>query len=212
VKVVLLHGLPLDERMWDGQREALQDFDVVAPRLYGRGNSIDGWAGQILDEVEGELVAVGASMGGYCALAMARREPARARGILLAASRAGDDSPERKQQREQTIRDVRERGLTELEDAWGERLGPRTPEEMIAAVEALRDRPDSTGVVRSFSGPLLVVAGDQDDLLSPEEATQLADSAPQGAVVVFEGAGHFVSLDQPDRFNEVIGRFLARWR
>jgi pimeloyl-ACP methyl ester carboxylesterase len=198
--------------MWEGQREALHGFDVVAPRLYGRGSSIDGWAGQILDEVGGEFVAVGASMGGYCALAMARREPTRVRGILLAAARAGADSPERKQQREQTIRDVRERGLTELEGAWGERLGPRTPEEMIAAVEALRDRPDSTDVVRSFSGPLLIVAGDQDDLLSPEEARQLADSAPQGTVAVFEGAGHFVSLDQPDRFNEVLGRFLARWR
>ena len=75
MKVLLLHALPLDERMWGPQRDALRDHDVVAPRLYGRGRTMDDWAESIAEEVDGEVAVVGASMGGYCALALARRVP-----------------------------------------------------------------------------------------------------------------------------------------
>ena len=34
MKVLLLHAFPFDERMWEG-------YEGVAPRLYGRGGSID---------------------------------------------------------------------------------------------------------------------------------------------------------------------------
>ena len=37
MKVLLLHAFPFDERMWEG-------YEGVAPRLYGRGESIDRWA------------------------------------------------------------------------------------------------------------------------------------------------------------------------
>ena len=50
MKVMLLHALPLDERMWEPQRDALRDHDVVAPRLYGRGRTMDGWAESIADD------------------------------------------------------------------------------------------------------------------------------------------------------------------
>jgi pimeloyl-ACP methyl ester carboxylesterase len=71
VTVVLLHAFPLDERMWEPQLAVLGDQQVVVPNLYGLGgSSIDGWAERVLDEVEGELVVVGASLGGYVALAI----------------------------------------------------------------------------------------------------------------------------------------------
>ena len=41
MKLLLLHAFPLDERMWEPQLEALRDYDVVTPRLYGRGRTID---------------------------------------------------------------------------------------------------------------------------------------------------------------------------
>ena len=76
---VLLHSWPQDEGMWNRQLALLQaeGFAVEAPRLYGRGASIDGWAAQLLRESDGPFVAVGASMGEHRALALARREPER---------------------------------------------------------------------------------------------------------------------------------------
>ncbi|MBW8741134.1 MAG: alpha/beta fold hydrolase, partial [Acidobacteria bacterium] len=82
--VVFLHAFPLDERMWEPQLDVVPD--AVTPRLYGRGRTMDAWAESIAGEVDGELVLVGASMGGYCALALARRAPDRVRALLLAGS------------------------------------------------------------------------------------------------------------------------------
>jgi len=96
VKVLLLHAFPLDERMWEPQLEPLREYDVAAPRLYGRGGTIDEYAGSVLAENEGELALVGASLGGYTALAMANREPARVRAVALVGARADADTPERR--------------------------------------------------------------------------------------------------------------------
>jgi pimeloyl-ACP methyl ester carboxylesterase len=190
VKVVLLHAFPFDETMWEPQREVLDGHEVVAPNLYALGgNSIDGWAEALLEQVEGPFAAVGASMGGYVALAMARRAPERVRGLLLLGSRAGPDTPERRQAREELLRELRDDGL-------------------YRATEALRDRSDASDVVRSFPGPFLLVVGAEDDLLPESEAQAIVASARQGRLEVVEDAGHIVSQDQPRRFNELLREFL----
>jgi 3-oxoadipate enol-lactonase len=202
--VVLLHAFPLDERMWEPQIAALGlGYDVVAPRLYGRGSSLDRWAAEILDDVDGPLIVVGASMGGYTGLAMVARAPERVRGLLLAGARAGADSPERRRDRDALI------------DLLGDGAVPpgmdttATAAELAAATAAMRDRPDRTGVVRSFAGPLVVAVGGADDVLSVDEARELAALAARGRVAVFPGAGHLVSVEQPEEFNGLLLDFVG---
>jgi pimeloyl-ACP methyl ester carboxylesterase len=128
MKVVLLHAFPLDERMWEPQLPALAAHDVVAPNLYDLGgSSVDGWAQRILDEVEGDLVAVGASMGGYVALAMAQGAPERIRGLLLAGARPDADSPERRAGRADTISLIEEAGADGLWENQREKLFSEEP-------------------------------------------------------------------------------------
>jgi len=208
VKVLLLHAWPPDERMWEPQLDPLRadGFEPVAPRLYGRGSSIDGWAMQLLGEIEGPFVVVGASMGGYCALALARRAPERVVGLVLVGSRAGADSEERRRFRDEMAASLRSDGVPDELDT------EVAAEELAAAQEAMRDRPDLGGVVASFGGPLLVCVGEADEIVSTEEARAVADSALDGSLEVFEGAGHLLSIEQPDRFNAVLADFLARWR
>jgi len=212
MKVVLLHAFPLDERMWDQQRKVLAGHEVVAPNLYDLGgNSIDTWAGRILAKTPGDLAAVGASLGGYVGLAMAREAPDRVRALLLAGSRASADPPERRAAREEMIRVVTEEGI----EGWNRDFYPpgpsdRTTDELVRGIEALRDRADATDVVAVFDGPLAVVVGDQDELLPVEEARRIAESAPNGRLAAVEGAGHLVNLDAPERFNELLGELLER--
>ena len=108
--VLLLHAFPLDERMWEPQRAALEGRELVAPRLYGRGKTMAAMADSIAAETEGELVVVGASMGGYCALALARRAPERVRALLLVGSRPDGDSDERRAGRAATFDVIRNEG------------------------------------------------------------------------------------------------------
>ncbi|MFN2469944.1 MAG: alpha/beta fold hydrolase [Gaiellaceae bacterium] len=202
--VVLLHAFPLDERMWEPQLDPLAGYDVTAPRLYGRGGGVDDWARSVLGELEGEVTAVGASMGGYVALAMARLAPARVRALLLAGSRAGTDSPKRRAYRNDLIETLRAQGPPPNADTTA------TSDELVAATELLRDRPDATGVVRSFAGPLAVVVGDQDELLPVEDARETVSLARDGRLEVVAGAGHLVSVEQPEEFNGILLDFLAR--
>jgi len=208
VRILLLHGWPLDERMWESQVSALRaaGFDLVAPRLYGRGSSIDGWAAQLLGEVEEPFVAVGASMGGYTALALARRASERVPGIVLAGSRAAADTPERRLLRDEQIAALRSEGVPPELDT------DVAAEDLALAQEAIRDRPDSSGVVGAFGGPLLVCVGDRDDIVSVDEAREIADAALLGSLEVFAGAGHFPSVEQPERFNAVLVEFLSQWK
>jgi pimeloyl-ACP methyl ester carboxylesterase len=205
VRVLLLHGWPVSERVWTPQVSVLRDagYDVWAPHLYGRGPSIDDWAAHLLRDIDGPLALVGASMGGYCALAIARRAPERVVGMMLVGSRADADSFDRRRARQEMIAELGAGRRPDLADEDADL------EHLAVAQEAMRDRLDLTGVVASFGGPLLVCVGDEDELVSVDDARELAEKALDGSLEVFTGAGHFVAVDQPERFNEVLLDFLA---
>jgi len=208
MKVLLLHGWPLSERMWVPQVTALRQngFEPIVPHLYGRGPSIDGWAAHLLRDYDGQFVAVGASMGGYCALALARRSPERLVGMALVASRAGADTFDRRRQRDDQIAVLRARGVPPELDTED------TAEDLAVAQEAMRDRMDLSGVAASFGGPLLVCVGDRDEIVSVDESRELAAGALRPTFEVFPGAGHFLSVEQPERFNAVLLEFLSQWQ
>jgi pimeloyl-ACP methyl ester carboxylesterase len=207
VNVLLLHAWPLDEAMWEPQLEPIRAAGLtpIAPRLYGRGASVDGWAAQLLDEVDGPFVAVGASMGGYCALALARRASERVPGLVLVGSRADADTAERRAFRDELIGRLRTEGVPPEHET------DVPAEDLAVAQEAIRDRPDLTGVASSFGGPLLVCVGDQDEVVPVDVARELAANALLGSLEVFEGAGHLLSVDQPERFSAVLAEFLSQW-
>jgi pimeloyl-ACP methyl ester carboxylesterase len=211
MKVVLLHAFPLDERMWEPQREAVAGYDLVVPNLYDLGgNSVDAWAHAVLDQADDELAAVGASLGGYVALAMARSAPERVRGLLLAGARASADPPERRAGRDEAIRTLRDEGI----EAWAPSAPAPPPperemEELVRALEALRDRPDATDVAQTFAGPLWIPVGDKDPFLPLEEAREIVATARNGRLEVFEDTGHFPNLERPERFNRLLQEFLT---
>jgi 3-oxoadipate enol-lactonase len=206
VKIVLLHALPLDERMWEAK-------EGIALRLYGRGRTISAWAESIADEIAGDVVLIGASMGGYCALAFARRYPERLRGALLVGSRLDADSEERRAGRAKTIDLIRAEGPDALwrdmvpklfADASNadERLLHRDADDLISAVEAIRDRVDSTDVARALGDRLRFVVGEHDPFVSADELREFD-------VHEIRGAGHIVNIEKPDEFDAQVEEFLG---
>ncbi len=198
---VWLHGWPLDERMWERQ---VARFGGVAVRLYGRGPSIDAWAMQLLDELHGnDLALVGASMGGYAALAIACKAPERVSAIVLAPSKSAPDTPDRRAARANLIAQIRADGPPP------HAAGGVTVEELVVAQEAIRDRDDTTDAITAFPGLLVACAGTEDDLVLTEDAYELAGLAKNGRAEVFPGAGHFISLDAPDQFDALMAEVLG---
>lgn len=226
MRIVLLHAFPLDERMWAPQLEALRDYDVVAPRLYGRGRTVAEYASSVLDEAEGELALVGASLGGYTALAMANEAPARIRGLMLVGARADADTPERRAGRAETLELIEQGGAEALWErqrpqlllgsaseaavaAAREEALDRSHAELAEAVGALRDRDDRTDTLASFPRPVLVAVGEGDTFFPPAEAQQQAQAARRGRFRAFAGAAHLPSLERPEEFNAALTQFLA---
>jgi pimeloyl-ACP methyl ester carboxylesterase len=224
MNIALLHALPLDGRMWEPQLPVLAGHEVHTPTLYNLGSSFDEWALGVLEQVPGKLVAVGASMGGYTASAIARLAPERLDGLVLVGSRADPDAPERRPLREEWIRIAHEQGGEGLWEAAAknfctaqadpavvarahEIVVEQDPEGLIRAIEAIRDRPDSTEAVTSGI-PLLVVAGAEDHLIPAEVARELAAASPSGRAEVIEGCGHLPSMERPDEFNRILTAFL----
>jgi pimeloyl-ACP methyl ester carboxylesterase len=214
VNVLLLHAFPVDERMWEPQRAALAGHEVIAPRLYGRGRTMDAWAESLAADTDGELVVAGASMGGYCGLALARRAPERVRALLLVGARPDADTEERRTGRADTIELIRKEGPDGLwrsmvpklfadENRADEKLLHRDPDGLIGAVEAIRDRDDSTEVARSFAGPVQFVVGEFDPFVSAGELSGFD-------VREIAGGGHLVNLERTQEFNDVLRDFLAR--
>jgi pimeloyl-ACP methyl ester carboxylesterase len=214
VNVLLLHALPLDERMWEPQLPALAEHDVKRPRLYGRGPTMTTWAESIAADLDGEHAVVGASMGGYCALALAKVAPELVSALLLVGSRPDPDSPERRAGRADTIELIRREGADGLWRFMEPKLfaSPanadpslmfRDPDGLIGAVEAIRDREDSTQLARDFPGPLQFVVGEHENFVTPGELSEFD-------IRIVPEAGHLVNLERPDEFNGILREFLAR--
>ncbi len=221
--VVLLHAFPLDERMWEPNLAALAEHDVVTPRLYGLGRTMDEWAEAVLASFSGPAVFVGASMGGYCAVAVARRAPERVSGVVLLGSGPHADTPERRERRATTIALAREQGAAGVWEAMGEVLFrpesdpelvewarslalERTEEELVTAVEAIRDRPDSTDLYGALGARKLTIVGDHDPFISPDDALAFDPEA-----IVLPRCGHLPSLERTAEVDALLAEAIARW-
>jgi pimeloyl-ACP methyl ester carboxylesterase len=184
---------------------------------------MDEWAESVLEEFPGRLVLVGASMGGYCALAAARLAPERLAGLVLAGSRPDADSPERREKRAETLTLARKRGAEGIWRSMREALFPpdadpdllervarialdRTEEELVAGVQAIRDRPDSTAAYRALGERRLTIVGDRDPFVPVEDARDFDQAA-----VVLDGCGHLPSLERPDEFDRHVEQAVERW-
>jgi proline iminopeptidase len=58
--------------------------------------------------------------------------------------------------------------------------------------------------------PTLVLAGRHDVFCSPQQLTRIARRIPQADHVVFENSGHFMWLEEPDRFFPLVAEWLDR--
>lgn len=111
--VVLVHGFPLDHRMWEAQIDALATTHrVIAPDLCGFGDSalpagkttMDCYAKAIdalltAKGVKEPVQLAGFSMGGYVAFAFLRLYASRVGSLMLVDTKAAPDSAEAAQGR-----------------------------------------------------------------------------------------------------------------
>ncbi|MFJ8626696.1 alpha/beta fold hydrolase [Kitasatospora sp. NPDC093550] len=243
--LVLLHAFPLNASMWSSQLDALPGLTgdgarVLAPDQRGFGGTELGSDEPSLDAVADDLallldaagieraVVGGLSMGGYVALAFARRHPGRLSGLLLANTLATADTDDVRANRERIAAAVTARDSVRLlleERLAAKLLGPDSQhlvervESMIAAAppatvawtqRAMAARPDALDVLAGLRVPVAVVAGAQDAVMAPEAAELMVRARPDAELTVLPGVGHLSALEAPEVFDTAVRALLRR--
>jgi pimeloyl-ACP methyl ester carboxylesterase len=196
------------------------------PTVDAFADAVAGWLDQL--GIHQPVVLGGLSMGGYVCFAFVRRHAHRLAGLILADTRAEADDDTARANRDRLIgfaatnpaHAVIEQMLPRLlgastladQPAIVERVrslgAAQRPAGILAALQLLRNRPDSTPTLASIRVPTLVLVGREDVLTPPSLAEQMVARIPQARLAVIEKAGHLANIEQPDAFNRAVAGFL----
>jgi pimeloyl-ACP methyl ester carboxylesterase len=171
----------------------------------------------------------GLSFGGGLAIELFRRHPRLPRSLVLASAYAGwagslgREEAERRRDEflrnaERPLEDVVREFSTTLFTGSASRdvvdetidimLGATRPAGMRAMGNAFADA-DLRDVLPTIDVPTLLIYGDADQRSPVSPVGEDLHAAIEGSrLVVFEGPGHVVNLEAPERFNEEVRSFL----
>jgi 3-oxoadipate enol-lactonase len=238
--VVLVHGFPVDSRMWDRVlTDPPANVRVVAPDLPGFGKSsadrpftMDSLAddlNQLLSRIGvNKCVIGGFSMGGYVALAYAKKYASTLSGLMLINTRAEADTAEGKEKRNKMIETVRTSGSRAIADAMFPNMLTKehqadssianpmrqmmescSPRAIEFALGAMRERVDQTAFLPSIAIPTLIIASEQDAIIPKAAAEAMNQSIPRSRLVMIPDAGHASPVENPQAVDRAIHEFTA---
>lgn len=240
--VILLHGFPLSRAIWTNVMVQMgNEVRVIAPDLRGHGASPAPDVDYSVDLMADDVLAladklgidkfhlVGHSMGGYVAFSILRKAPERVDHLALVCTRSTPDSEAAKQGRRKQADMVQVDGMRALADLLVPKLvspkaGELAQEEARRIVEgmpvtgavhtldAMANRPDSTPLLPTIKQPTLVVAGQDDQVMPPQETDLLAREIPNARKEVLSASGHLPMMEEGPKLAGALLAFLRSER
>ena len=223
MKLLLLHPLPLDGSTFSDSIRDLGDA-CVAPTLYGAGDHISACAEAALDSVgDGPIVVIGNSIGGSCAIEVARLAPTKVKALVLCGTKPGL-RPE-PHLRDEALQVLANEGLAAAwERYWLPLFGPTASSDVIdsgwlsataqgdesiaAGIRAFHGRPDRDPFLAAWKGPVSVVCGGHD--IKPHRSRRLASRLTNATFHCIDGIGHYAPLEAPDALTTITAEAIAR--
>ena len=229
LSVILLPGLACDEELFHHQALALAEAGarVHVGTAHSRRSTLPEMAATLLAERPGHHVLVGASMGGMVAMEMHRQAPQRVQALGLLGTTARPDTPQLIALRTQACRMFAAGRMDEvlranvlfafhptlarapgLVDRYLAMIGRAGPGQLITQNRAVMARVDSRPHLATVRCPVLVVCGEADQLTTPEHAREMAALMPHARLEMVPGAGHMLTMEQPQRVSAVVLKWL----
>lgn len=237
--VILVHGFPMNQHIWDDFAEKLSEqFEVVTLDLPGFGKSAPLAKGFTVEDVASVIlefiherkynlpVVVGHSLGGYVALAMAAREPDSFAGLCLFHSTALADTEEKKQSRNKVIDFIHKQGVHAFTSNFIAQLyaDPQhssitkvkqiavqsSAETVIGYTEAMRDRKDRTNIIKAFAKPILFLAGEKDQGIPIKTIVEQASLNQKAEAVVLPAVAHMGMFESEGPCLKKISDFIKK--
>lgn len=231
--VVLLHGFCESNEIWGPFADELsQSCQVFIPDLPGFGKSEPIPAPFTIDDVARRVwewadhlglkqpFVVGHSLGGYVTLAMAEQRPNDLGGICLFHSTARADTDEKNLNRNKVIDFVNRNGVAPFIETFvpglfyqkGHAAIPlvypvayRTQAATLTAyAAAMRERPDRTSVLATFPGPVLIIAGANDEIVPLDTLMGQSVLPSNGRLAILSDTGHMGMYEAKGRSVKVV--------
>ena len=247
--MLFIHEFAGDHRSWEHQVRSFSagyrcivyaargypPSDVpVDPAAYSQDHAVAD-ALDVLDGLEIEKAhVVGLSMGGFCALHLARSHPERILSAAIGGVGYGAPHDKREAFREECeviARAFEEEGSAEVAARYA--VGParvqfqmKEPKGHAAFTRMLgehsnvgsantmrglqKERPslyDFTEELTQMEVPVLIMVGDEDEG-AIEPSIMLKRTIPASGLTIFPKTGHTLNLEEPELFNRMLGGFL----
>lgn len=239
--LIFLHAFALTKAMWDEQVTYFSpSYRVITFDWRGFGQSTLGEKHPSMDVFADDLVGLmdglqieraticGLSMGGYATFAFHRKYSFRIASLILADTRAGDDSEETRKTRYEMAELVRREGAAVLPDkVLNKWLAPSTFENHPEIVEQVRsmiannqaegiaraqmamaERKNSVPDLEQIKCPTLIVVGENDAITPLSEAEAMKAGIANSEFEIITGAGHLSNLENKVAFNQAIAKFM----
>ncbi len=175
-----------------------------------------------------QAVVCGLSMGGYIVFELLRRFPQRVHAAILSNTKAPADTADGKRGRDAMAARTRAAGVRAIAAELVPKVVARVTSDrrpdvvnevremilrqplagIVGALRALRDRPDSTPLLARISVPVLVIAGDDDQIAPAAGMQEMARAIPGAQFVLIPDSGHLSPLEQPQAFTAALRAFL----
>lgn len=236
--ILWIHGFPLSSEVFRPQL-SIRGGRHIVPDLPGFGRSAEPSGTLTMDDYADDLAALldplridravmaGLSMGGYIAFALARRAPQRIAGLILIDTRETADTAEARGKRRELIAAIEREGRSAVvHEMLPKLLSPAaSPEQvrqvesiirgssvggLIAALEAMANRTDSSELLPRLEMPVLVLVGSEDAITPRSDAERMAAAVPNARLEVIGGAGHLSNFERPREFNRALSLFLTQ--
>jgi pimeloyl-ACP methyl ester carboxylesterase len=185
---------------------------------------------EVLDHCNiSKCTMAGHSMGGYVTLAFAEKFEEMLTGLVLFHSQAGADSPESIANRNKTISLVendrtgfirqfipdlfassnRQQFNHEI-DILKQHASGLPKASIIAALSGMRDRKDTTGVLRNISKPVMIILGKEDKRIPLEHGLKQASMPDHCEVLILGNTGHMGYIEAREQTLFAIRDFACR--
>ena len=212
-------------RVLNFDNRGIGESDVPPPPYSARQLAEDGIA--VLDDAGVERAhVVGASLGGMAAQELAAGFPERVDRLVLVCTTPGGAgavpmpaqtvalmqeaatlAPEVAMRRFVENALARNADASLVDDLYERRVA--NPPDPIGWQGQAAAGMGFDGSLLEIAAPTLILHGTEDAVVDPGNAALLAERIPGARVELFSGCGHLFFWEQPERFAETVGEFLA---
>lgn len=225
--LVFISSQLLTADLWKPQLAAFKDKLNCTIANNSAHDTMPALAKSILAAAPETFALVAHGMGGFIAFEILRQEPARVEKVILIGTLASADTPAQTNRRLGYLKLVQAGRFAEVVD---ERIPLMIPsaryhdmdlidvvrkmaadtgaEGFLRQQNAIMNRIDSRPSLEKITCPTLLIWGRSDGLATRDHQTEMLAGIKDSRLEIVEDCGHLVTLEQPQRANELLAAWL----